>query len=78
MAKERVTKHDAEERSLFLQGTGSRMFRATGMTTHLKNGGTMEKARYVPGRRGESAPPVALYDQRQRAPMRNLVERISV
>ena len=51
-------------------------FRATGITTYLKNGGTLEKAQYMAGH--ESARTTRLYDRRQDEVSLDEVERIMI
>lgn len=51
-------------------------FRATGITTYLKNGGTLEKAQYMAGH--ESASTTRLYDRRQDEVSLDEVERIAI
>lgn len=51
-------------------------FRATGITTYLKNGGTLEKAQYMAGH--ESARTTRLYDRRQDEVSLDEVERIAI
>jgi integrase/recombinase XerD len=51
-------------------------FRATGITTYLKNGGTLEKAQYMAGH--ESARTTGLYDRRQDEITLDDVERIAI
>jgi hypothetical protein len=48
------------------------------MMTHLKNGGTMAKARYIPAGRDESARTTGLYDRRKEEVSLDEVERIAV
>lgn len=51
-------------------------FRATGITTYLKNGGTLEKAQYMAGH--VSARTTALYDRRLDEITLDDVERIVI
>lgn len=51
-------------------------FRATGITTYLKNGGTLEKAQYMAGH--ESSRTTSLYDRRQDEITLDDVERIAI
>ena len=51
-------------------------FRATGITTYLKNGGTLEKAQYMAGH--ESARTTGLYDRRKEEVSLDEVERIAI
>ena len=51
-------------------------FRATGITTYLKNGGTLEKAKYMAGH--ESARTTGLYDRREEEVSLDEVERIVI
>ncbi len=51
-------------------------FRATGITTYLKNGGTLEKAQYMAGH--ESSRTTGLYDRRQDDITLDDVERIAI
>ena len=51
-------------------------FRATGITTYLKNGGTLEKAQYMAGH--ESARTTGLYDRRREEVSLDEVERIAI
>jgi len=51
-------------------------FRATGITTYLKNGGTIEKAKYMAGH--ESARTTGLYDRREEEVSLDEVERIVI
>lgn len=51
-------------------------FRATGITTYLKNGGTLEKAQYMAGH--ESARTTGLYDRREEEVSLDEVERIVI
>lgn len=52
------------------------IFRATGITTYLKNGGTLEKAQYMAGH--ESARTTGLYDRRDEEVSLDEVERIVI
>ena len=55
---------------------GCHTFRATGITTYLKNGGTLEKAQYMAGH--ESSRTTGLYDRRQDEITLDDVERIAI
>lgn len=55
---------------------GCHTFRATGITTYLKNGGTLEKAQYMAGH--ESSRTTGLYDRRQDDITLDDVERIAI
>ncbi|NOT01210.1 MAG: tyrosine-type recombinase/integrase [Phycisphaerales bacterium] len=54
----------------------SHSFRATGITTYLRNGGTLEKAQYMAGH--ESSRTTSLYDRRQDEITLDDVERIAI